>query len=81
MLHDISLHVDSGETVCVVGSNGAGKSTLLRAIMGAQRVFEGRVVFQGEEMQRLQNRSGGEQRHHMCRKRRCSFNPSQWRKT
>ncbi|MFO7985787.1 MAG: ABC transporter ATP-binding protein [Desulfatiglandaceae bacterium] len=53
VLHDISLHVDSGETVCVVGSNGAGKSTLLRAIMGAQRVFEGRVVFQGEEIQRL----------------------------
>ena len=53
VLHDISLHVDSGETVCVVGSNGAGKSTLLRAIMGTQRVFEGRVVFQGEEIQRL----------------------------
>ncbi|MFP4086328.1 MAG: ABC transporter ATP-binding protein [Desulfobacteraceae bacterium] len=53
VLHDISLHVDFGETVCVVGSNGAGKSTLLRAIMGTQRVFEGRVVFQGEEIQRL----------------------------
>lgn len=37
----------------MVGANGAGKSTLLRAIMGAQQVFEGRVVFQGEEIQRL----------------------------
>lgn len=53
VLHDISLHVDAGETVCVVGANGSGKSTLLRAIMGAQKVFEGRVVFQGEEIQRL----------------------------
>ena len=53
VLHDVSLQVDSGETVCVVGANGAGKSTLLRAIMGAQQVFEGRVVFQGEEIQRL----------------------------
>ncbi|MDZ7698161.1 MAG: ABC transporter ATP-binding protein [Deltaproteobacteria bacterium] len=53
VLHDVSLYVDAGETVCVVGANGAGKSTLLRAIMGAQQVFEGRVVFQGEEIQRL----------------------------
>ena len=53
VLHDVSLYVDAGETVCVVGANGAGKSTLLRAIMGAQQVFAGRVVFQGEEIQRL----------------------------
>lgn len=53
VLHGISLHVDSGETVCVVGANGAGKSTLLRAVMGTQRVFEGRILFQGTEIQRL----------------------------
>jgi branched-chain amino acid transport system ATP-binding protein len=47
------LSVNSGETVCVVGANGAGKSTLLRAIMGAQRAFEGRIVFAGREIQRL----------------------------
>ncbi len=44
VLHGVSLNVDSGETVCVVGANGAGKSTLLRAIMGTQSVFEGREI-------------------------------------
>jgi branched-chain amino acid transport system ATP-binding protein len=49
----VSLQVQPGETVCVVGANGAGKSTLLRAIMGAQRAFEGRILFDGEPIQRL----------------------------
>jgi branched-chain amino acid transport system ATP-binding protein len=53
VLHGISISVDAGETVCVVGSNGAGKSTLLRAIMGAQPVFGGRIVFRGQEIQKL----------------------------
>jgi len=53
VLHRISLEVGEGETVCVVGANGSGKSTLLRAIMGSQRVFEGRVIFRGREIQRL----------------------------
>ncbi|MBU2499404.1 MAG: ABC transporter ATP-binding protein [Proteobacteria bacterium] len=53
VLYGVSLSVDPGETVCVVGSNGAGKSTLLRAIMGAQPVFEGRILFMGREIQRL----------------------------
>jgi len=53
VLQGVSLDVGEAETVCVVGANGAGKSTLLRAIMGAQRVFEGRVIFRGREIQRL----------------------------
>jgi branched-chain amino acid transport system ATP-binding protein len=53
VLHGISLEVGEGETVCVVGANGSGKSTLLRAIMGSQRVFEGRVIFRGREIQKL----------------------------
>jgi len=53
VLHGISLEVGEGETVSVVGANGAGKSTLLRAIMGSQRVFEGRVIFRGREIQKL----------------------------
>ena len=43
----------AGETVSVLGSNGAGKSTLLRAVMGAQPVFEGRILFMGKEIHRL----------------------------
>jgi len=37
----------------VVGANGAGKSTILRAIMGAQHVLEGRILFEGREFQGL----------------------------
>lgn len=54
VLQGISLAVCAGETVCVVGANGAGKSTLLRAIMGAQRVFEGRILFEDQEIHRMQ---------------------------
>jgi branched-chain amino acid transport system ATP-binding protein len=53
VIQGISLSVNSGETVCVVGANGAGKSTLLRAIMGTQRAFAGRILFSGREIQRL----------------------------
>jgi branched-chain amino acid transport system ATP-binding protein len=53
VIQGLSLSVNSGETVCVVGSNGAGKSTLLRAIMGTQRAFEGKILFSGREIQRL----------------------------
>jgi branched-chain amino acid transport system ATP-binding protein len=53
VIQGISLAVNSGETVCVVGANGAGKSTLLRAVMGTQRAFEGQILFAGKEIQRL----------------------------
>ena len=53
VLHGVSLVVQPGETVCVVGSNGAGKSTLLRAVMGAQRAFAGRIRFMGRDIVRL----------------------------
>ncbi len=53
VLHGVSVHVNRGETVCVVGSNGAGKSTILRAIMASQTVFEGRVLFEDAEIHRL----------------------------
>ena len=53
VLQGISLQVSQGETVCVLGSNGAGKSTLLRAVMGTQHPFEGRIRFEGHEIQKL----------------------------
>jgi branched-chain amino acid transport system ATP-binding protein len=53
VIHGLSMTVDQGETVCVVGSNGAGKSTLLRAIMATQRAFEGKILFKGKEIHRL----------------------------
>jgi branched-chain amino acid transport system ATP-binding protein len=53
VLQGISLQVNQGETVCVLGSNGAGKSTLLRAVMGTQHPFEGRIRFEGRDIQKL----------------------------
>jgi branched-chain amino acid transport system ATP-binding protein len=53
VIQGLSMTVDQGETVCVVGSNGAGKSTLLRAIMATQRTFGGKILFKGKEIHRL----------------------------
>jgi branched-chain amino acid transport system ATP-binding protein len=49
-LKGISLGVDEGEIVTLIGANGAGKSTTLRTISGLLRPREGRVLFQGEEL-------------------------------
>ena len=49
-LKGISLHVEKGEIVTLIGSNGAGKSTTLRTISGIQRAREGRVMFGTQEI-------------------------------
>jgi len=46
VLRDVSLHVDKGEVVAVLGANGAGKTTLLRTIYGLIAPTSGRVVFE-----------------------------------
>jgi branched-chain amino acid transport system ATP-binding protein len=46
----VSLTMDSGETVALVGANGAGKTTLLRAIAGAHKIAAGRIAFKGEDI-------------------------------
>jgi branched-chain amino acid transport system ATP-binding protein len=46
----VSLHVDAGETIAIIGANGAGKSTLLRAIIGLTPARRGRVVFDGNDI-------------------------------
>jgi branched-chain amino acid transport system ATP-binding protein len=46
VIQDISLTVNQGELVSVVGGNGAGKSTLFKAIMGVLRPSRGRITFQ-----------------------------------
>ena len=50
VIHGISLDVDTGEIVCLLGRNGAGKSTTLRSIIGLTPPRSGRVTFRGEEI-------------------------------
>ena len=53
VLKDISLEVNEGEIVTMIGANGAGKTTTLMTISGAVRARAGRIVFQGREIQNL----------------------------
>lgn len=49
-LNGISLHVEQGEVVTLIGANGAGKTTTLRTITGLLQPKQGRVVFEGEDI-------------------------------
>ena len=49
-LHGLSLHVEEGEIVTLIGANGAGKSTTLRTISGLIRPREGSIRLKGEEI-------------------------------
>jgi branched-chain amino acid transport system ATP-binding protein len=52
-LKGISLHVDQGEIVTLIGSNGAGKTTTLRTIQGLLRPREGKILFEGKSLESL----------------------------
>jgi branched-chain amino acid transport system ATP-binding protein len=49
-LDSVSLDVEDGAIVAIVGANGAGKTTLIRALAGMNRSATGRVVFRGENI-------------------------------
>jgi branched-chain amino acid transport system ATP-binding protein len=53
VLADVSLDIDEGEIVSVVGANGAGKSTLVKVLSGMLRPSAGRFVFRGEDITAL----------------------------
>jgi branched-chain amino acid transport system ATP-binding protein len=44
VIHDVSINVNAGETVALLGTNGNGKSTLMKCIMGIVRPSEGRII-------------------------------------
>lgn len=52
-LRGVSLTVEEGEIVTVIGANGAGKTTLLRTISGLNRPSSGRVEFRGQDIHTL----------------------------
>ncbi|MDR2128789.1 MAG: ABC transporter ATP-binding protein [Burkholderiaceae bacterium] len=52
-LKGISLHIDKGEIVTLIGSNGAGKTTTLMTVCGNPRASSGRILFEGQDITRL----------------------------
>ena len=53
VLHGVSLSVDEGEIVALIGANGAGKTTLLKTISGLVQARSGTIQFQDTEIQNL----------------------------
>ena len=49
-VRDVSVHVDAGEMVCLIGANGAGKTTTLKAISGLLPPSRGTIDFAGERI-------------------------------
>lgn len=52
-LHGISLTVEEGELVTLIGANGAGKTTTMRAISGVHPLARGSVIFDGQDVTRM----------------------------
>ena len=53
-LNGISLHVDDGEIVSLIGANGAGKTTTLRTITGLEKAASGSVMFDGHDLRKAE---------------------------
>ncbi len=53
-LHGVSIRVDRGEIVTIIGANGAGKSTLLMTICGRPKASAGTIVFDGQRLNGLE---------------------------
>ena len=52
-LQNVSIEVDEGECICVLGANGAGKSTLLKTIAGLVKPRSGEITFFGKHIDRM----------------------------
>lgn len=50
ILHGVTLHIDAGEIVSVIGRNGVGKSTFMKALIGIIPVSEGKILFEGHDI-------------------------------
>ncbi|MHC4103736.1 MAG: ABC transporter ATP-binding protein [Planctomycetota bacterium] len=53
VLRKVSIKVDAGEIVCVVGANGAGKTTMMRALSGIIPIWQGSKIFKSKDVTKL----------------------------
>ena len=60
-VNQVSLHVNQGEIVTLIGSNGAGKTSLLMTVCGNPRASGGRIAFEGEDITQMST-------HHIMRR-------------
>lgn len=52
-LHEVSMNIQKGEIVTLIGANGAGKTTLLSTLCGDPRASEGQVIYRGVDITQL----------------------------
>ncbi|NHH99054.1 ABC transporter ATP-binding protein [Oceanimonas sp. MB9] len=52
-LEDVTVHIEQGEIVTLIGANGAGKTTLMMSICGDPRPSRGRVLYEGQDLSGL----------------------------
>ena len=50
VLHGVSLSIEEGEIVSVLGANGAGKTTFLRTVSGVLDTWEGKITLEGADL-------------------------------
>ena len=50
VLHDISLKMNEGEVLCLLGDNGAGKSTLIKTLCGVHKPTRGSILMDGGDI-------------------------------
>ena len=60
ILHEVSLHVESGELVGLIGPNGSGKSTLLRSVYCMLRLIAGRILLNTDDVWKLSARESAQ---------------------
>lgn len=65
ILKDVSLSIQDGETMVILGASGSGKSTLLKLIIGLFRPTSGEVLVNGKDMAKLSEQELNEERRHM----------------
>lgn len=49
-LHDVSVEINQGEIITLIGANGAGKTTLMMTICGNPKASSGKIIFEGEQL-------------------------------